>query len=235
MVSAQRRWIVPGSTDACREVFCPSSPSRVRSTSRVAWMSAPAERHVQRVPDRQQRFALPRSHAGSLHSGTRPAIPRTSIPQIPIGTIQSLEHVLRHLDQLSDSSQPELATLTQTMEDYRAQANRPFEHEARIVPSSHARPRSMQLWISQRATNRPLVSRRPPMQPYNSPKTPAPPQPKPRRKIPARRSGSALSVERFGGCRMLGRQVFEANAPSLVKTHGLRVDPCSSRDRRTWR
>jgi N12 class adenine-specific DNA methylase len=51
----------------------------------------------------------------------------------PIGTIQSLEHVLRHLDQTSDTAQRELATLTQTLEDYRAQASRPFEHEAKLA------------------------------------------------------------------------------------------------------
>jgi hypothetical protein len=51
----------------------------------------------------------------------------------PIGTIQSLEHVIRHLNQTSANSQRELATLTQTLEDYRAQANRPFEHEAKLA------------------------------------------------------------------------------------------------------
>ena len=51
----------------------------------------------------------------------------------PIGTIQSIEHVLRNLDQVSAAAQREVATLTKSLADYREQANRPFEHESRLT------------------------------------------------------------------------------------------------------
>ena len=54
-------------------------------------------------------------------------------PSNHIGTIQSIEHTLRSLDQIAADDQQHLASLTKSQEDYRAQAGRPFEHEARLT------------------------------------------------------------------------------------------------------
>jgi len=51
----------------------------------------------------------------------------------PVGTIQSIEYVLRSLDDTRADRERTLADLTKALEDYRAQAGRPFEHEARLA------------------------------------------------------------------------------------------------------
>jgi len=53
-------------------------------------------------------------------------------PTNPIGTVQSLEYTLRTLDTVSVDDEREVASLTKTLEDFRAQADKPFEHEARL-------------------------------------------------------------------------------------------------------
>jgi hypothetical protein len=50
-----------------------------------------------------------------------------------IGTIQSIEHTLRSLDQIAADDQQQLASLTKSQDDYRAQAGKPFEYEARLT------------------------------------------------------------------------------------------------------
>jgi N12 class adenine-specific DNA methylase len=50
----------------------------------------------------------------------------------PIGTIQSIEHTLRSLDLIAAEDERALVTLSKNLEDYRAQADRPFEHEDRL-------------------------------------------------------------------------------------------------------
>src|SRR5205823_11565804 len=53
-------------------------------------------------------------------------------PDNPIGTVQSIEHVLRVLDRVATEQQEQCDRLEKTLADYQAQANRPFEHEARL-------------------------------------------------------------------------------------------------------
>jgi prefoldin subunit 5 len=50
----------------------------------------------------------------------------------PIGTMQSIEHTLRALDRAAADQQQQLQRIDKTLTDYQAQANRPFEHEARL-------------------------------------------------------------------------------------------------------
>ncbi len=50
----------------------------------------------------------------------------------PLGTMQSIEHTLRTLDKLADQEQERSGRLEKTLADYQAQANKPFEHEARL-------------------------------------------------------------------------------------------------------
>jgi len=50
----------------------------------------------------------------------------------PLGTIQSIEHALRSLDKLADHEQERSLRLGKTLVDYQAQANKPFDHEARM-------------------------------------------------------------------------------------------------------
>ncbi len=50
----------------------------------------------------------------------------------PIGTMQSIEHTLRALDRAAADEQQQLHRLEKTLTDYQAQAQRPFEHEARL-------------------------------------------------------------------------------------------------------
>ncbi len=50
----------------------------------------------------------------------------------PIGTMQSIEHTLRALDRAAADEQQQLQRLEKTLTDYQAQAQRPFEHEARL-------------------------------------------------------------------------------------------------------
>jgi len=50
----------------------------------------------------------------------------------PLGTMQSIEHALRALDRLAEDEQERSLRLEKTLVDYQAQANKPFEHEARM-------------------------------------------------------------------------------------------------------
>jgi hypothetical protein len=50
----------------------------------------------------------------------------------PIGTVQSIEYVLRTLDDLSNGREDTLRDLRRAESDYSAQAGRPFEHEERL-------------------------------------------------------------------------------------------------------
>ena len=50
----------------------------------------------------------------------------------PIGTVQSVEHTLRALDRMAAEEQKRVEHLEKTLSDYQAQADRPFEHEARL-------------------------------------------------------------------------------------------------------
>jgi hypothetical protein len=50
----------------------------------------------------------------------------------PIGTMQSIEHTLRALDRAAAEEQQQLQRLDKTLTDYQAQAQRPFDHEARL-------------------------------------------------------------------------------------------------------
>jgi hypothetical protein len=53
-------------------------------------------------------------------------------PENPLGTIQSIEHVLRSLDRRAEDEQREIERQEKALADYRAQLGRPFEHEARL-------------------------------------------------------------------------------------------------------
>jgi hypothetical protein len=53
-------------------------------------------------------------------------------PENPIGTVQSVEHTLRALDRVAADEQKRVEHLEKTLADYQAEANRPFEHEARL-------------------------------------------------------------------------------------------------------
>ncbi len=53
----------------------------------------------------------------------------------PDGTMQSIEHTLRALDRAAADEQQQIQRLDKTLTDYQAQAQRPFEHEARLKES----------------------------------------------------------------------------------------------------
>ena len=46
--------------------------------------------------------------------------------------MQSIEHTLRALDKLAEQEQERRTRLEKTLADYQAQANKPFDHEARM-------------------------------------------------------------------------------------------------------
>jgi N12 class adenine-specific DNA methylase len=50
----------------------------------------------------------------------------------PVGTVQSIEHVLRNLDKLAAEQQDRLVRIEKELGDYQLQAERPFEHEERL-------------------------------------------------------------------------------------------------------
>jgi len=50
----------------------------------------------------------------------------------PNGTMQSIEHTLRALDKTAEDERRQVDRLEKTLTDYQAQANRPFEHDARL-------------------------------------------------------------------------------------------------------
>src|ERR1017187_4572782 len=51
----------------------------------------------------------------------------------PVGTIQSIEHTLRNLDRLATEQQTRVARVEKELADYQSQADRPFEHEERLM------------------------------------------------------------------------------------------------------
>jgi hypothetical protein len=53
-------------------------------------------------------------------------------PETPVGTVQSIEHTLRAFDKFALQEEERKDRLDKTLSDYRAQANRPFEHESRL-------------------------------------------------------------------------------------------------------
>jgi hypothetical protein len=53
-------------------------------------------------------------------------------PETPVGTVQSIEHTLRALDKFAVQEEERKDRLEKALSDYRAQANRPFEHESRL-------------------------------------------------------------------------------------------------------
>jgi N12 class adenine-specific DNA methylase len=53
-------------------------------------------------------------------------------PDNPLGTVQSIEHVLRGLDRKAEDEQREVERQEKALADYRGQLGRPFEHEARL-------------------------------------------------------------------------------------------------------
>jgi N12 class adenine-specific DNA methylase len=53
-------------------------------------------------------------------------------PENPIGTIQSIEHVVRSLDRRAEDDRDYIEKLEKSLAEYQAQANRPFEHEAKL-------------------------------------------------------------------------------------------------------
>ena len=50
----------------------------------------------------------------------------------PLGTIQSIEHTLRVLDRKAEDERQEIERQEKALADYKAQLNRPFEHETRL-------------------------------------------------------------------------------------------------------
>ena len=50
----------------------------------------------------------------------------------PLGTISSIEHVLRGLDRRAEDERQDIERREKSLTDYRAQLNRPFEHADRL-------------------------------------------------------------------------------------------------------
>jgi hypothetical protein len=53
-------------------------------------------------------------------------------PENPLGTVSSIEHTLRGLDRRAEEDQRETEQKQKALSDYKAQLNRPFEHEGRL-------------------------------------------------------------------------------------------------------
>jgi hypothetical protein len=53
-------------------------------------------------------------------------------PENPLGTIASIDSVLRSLDKRAEDEQRDIERHEKALADYKAQLNRPFEHEARL-------------------------------------------------------------------------------------------------------
>jgi N12 class adenine-specific DNA methylase len=53
-------------------------------------------------------------------------------PANPVGTVQSIEHILRSMDKLAAEQQSRVVRAEKELVDYQAQADRPFEHEKRL-------------------------------------------------------------------------------------------------------
>jgi N12 class adenine-specific DNA methylase len=56
-------------------------------------------------------------------------------PENPVGTIQSIEHVLRNLDHKAEDEKCDIARQEKMLADYKQQLDRPFEHEQRLKES----------------------------------------------------------------------------------------------------
>lgn len=50
----------------------------------------------------------------------------------PVGTVQSIEYTLRNLDKVAVEQRTHVARIEKELADYQSQADRPFEHEARL-------------------------------------------------------------------------------------------------------
>ena len=53
-------------------------------------------------------------------------------PENPVGTVQSIEHVLRSMERHAENDREHIERLEKTQADYQAQAGRPYEHEAKL-------------------------------------------------------------------------------------------------------
>jgi hypothetical protein len=53
-------------------------------------------------------------------------------PDNPAGTLMSIDHVLRHFDRRAEEEQRDIEQKEKALADYKAQLNRPFEHEAKL-------------------------------------------------------------------------------------------------------
>lgn len=86
---------------------------------------------------------LSRARGAALFDGEEERVPELYVrgaglytanlsPGRPGGTIQSIEHTLRALEKLADEARERAARLRKSLADYRAEAGKPFEHEARM-------------------------------------------------------------------------------------------------------
>jgi chromosome segregation ATPase len=53
-------------------------------------------------------------------------------PESPLGTISSIEHVLRSLERRAEEERQDIERNEKALSDYKAQLGRPYEHEARL-------------------------------------------------------------------------------------------------------
>jgi hypothetical protein len=53
-------------------------------------------------------------------------------PENPLGTMQSIEHILRSLDRRVEQEREDIERQEKALAEYQAQLNRPFEHDARL-------------------------------------------------------------------------------------------------------
>ena len=89
-------------------------------------------RPLQRLRDPEPRQHTSRTATLIFSSAAKRPIKPISIPTIPLGTIQSIEHVLRSLDRRAEDEQREIERQEKALADYKAQLGRPFEHEERL-------------------------------------------------------------------------------------------------------
>ena len=53
-------------------------------------------------------------------------------PENSVGTVQSIEHALRSLERHAENDREHIDRIEKTLADYRAQAGKPYEHEAKL-------------------------------------------------------------------------------------------------------
>lgn len=53
-------------------------------------------------------------------------------PENPLGTISSIDHVMRSLDRRAEQERQEIEHQEKALADFKAQMNKPFEHEAKL-------------------------------------------------------------------------------------------------------